>query len=275
MIACVLLNLHCFNRFGQIVHGSDHAGLFANKHWDAIIGKISSAFLGYTRDGHQATHNEHHVFLNTERDGDRVWCEPEAPVSSLFRGWLRDIFLISAFYRFFQYSAGVDNETSSKAPAKEEGVFARIFRREVFVALAPAVPVQLAVMLAYAATAGVQYYFLLYILPILTLYPAQIRLRSQSEHSFPPGEDGKTPAFDRRTTRSTKGSWFLRFVVAPIYLDHHYEHHALPNVPYYNLPRVRRLLEQKGYAIPYGPGYLAFIWEKWRAERRIMRLRDA
>ncbi len=275
MVACVLLNLHAFNRFGQIVHGSDHAGLFANKRWDMITGKVSSAFLGYTRDGHQVTHNEHHVFLNTERDGDRVWCEPEAPISSMFRGWLRDILFVSAFHRFFQYSSNVKEESSSRAPEKQAGFFERIVRREVFVALAPAIPVQLAVMATYATTAGIQYYFLLYVLPILTLYPALIRLRAQSEHSFPPGEDGRAPGFDRRVTRSTKGSWFLRFVIAPIYLDHHYEHHAMPNVPYYNLPKVRRLLEERGYSIPYGPGYVAFIWQKWRAERGQLRPRSA
>jgi len=267
----VLLNLHTFNRFGQIVHGSDHAGLFTNKRWEIIVGRISSAFLGYTRDGHQATHNAHHVFLNTERDGDRMWCEPEAPLSSLFRGWLRDIALLSAFHRFFQYSAGVKDQSSTPMPRKPVGFFNRLLRREVFVALAPAVPVQLAVMLAYTWTAGIEYYFLLYVLPILTMYPALIRLRSMSEHSYPPGEDGTTAGFDRRVTRSTKGSWFLRFVMAPIYLDHHYEHHALPDMPYYNAPKMRRMLEQKGFSIPYGPGYAAFIWQKWQAERQQFR----
>lgn len=277
MIVCVLLNVHTFNRFAQIVHGSDHAGLFTDKRWDSIIGHVSSAFLGYTRDGHQATHNAHHVFLNTERDGDRMWCEPEAPVSSVFRGWLRDIFLVSAFYRFFQYSSGVKDErpsapsSASNVPKKKNGILTRFFRREVFVALAPAIPVQIAIMLTYAMTGGIQYYFFLYVLPILTIYPAQVRLRAQSEHSFPPGEDSINPKFDRRVTRSTKGSWLLRFVMAPIYLDYHYEHHALPNMPYYNAPKMRRILEQKGFSIPYGPGYVTFLWQKWRAEHRHMR----
>ena len=38
----------------------------------------------------------------------------------------------------------------------------------------------------YWALIGPQYYFLLYVLPAMTLYPAQIRLRSMAEHAFHP-----------------------------------------------------------------------------------------
>jgi len=31
------------------------------------------------------------------------------------------------------------------------------------------------------------------------------------------------------------------------------------------------MLEQKGFSIPYGPGYAAFIWQKWQAERQQFR----
>jgi fatty acid desaturase len=265
----VLLNIHTFNCFGQLVHGTDHAGIFTSKRWDTRVGHIASAFLGYTRDGHDATHQRHHHFLNTERDGDRVWCEPEAPVSSIFRGWLRDFLFVSASYRFLQYSTGSATDAPVGNEQESGQMLARFFRRKVFVALAPAVAIQLVVIAAYAATAGVQYYFLIYVLPILTLYPAQIRLRSVAEHSFPPGEDGSRPGFDRRVTRSTKGSALLRFVIAPIYYDHHFEHHTLPDMPYYNAPKLRRLLEKRGFAVPYSPGYAAFLWRKWRAERAL------
>lgn len=266
-LTCVLLNIRTFNCFAQMVHGTGHGGIFTNKNFDAWVGHLTSGFLGYTRDGHAATHQRHHQFLNTAHDGDRVWCAPEAPASAVLRGWLRDFLLVSALYRFLQYSGRAEEQPSARDQTPGSGMLGRFFRREVLVAQAPAVAVHLVVMGAYAATAGIQYYFLIYVLPILTLYPAQARLRSVAEHSFPPGEDGSRSGFDRRVTRSTTGNAFLRFIIAPVYYDHHYEHHALPNMPYYNAPKMRRLLERKGFSIPYSPGYAAFLWQKWRAEK--------
>lgn len=270
-VICALFNLHAYNRFAQFVHGSDHAALLKNARWNAAVGKLAGYFLGYAREGHKATHNEHHLYLNTEKDADRVWCEPEAKVESMFRGWLRDFFLISAFQRFFQYSSGVGQR--DRPSQGENAKLLRIKRAlslEAAIALAPAVLIQGALVLAYWFAGGVQYYLLLYALPIITLYPALIRLRSNVEHAFDPGFQPRTPQ-ERRVVRSIKANWFERFVMAPIYVEYHYEHHLLPNLPYYNSPRMRQLLLDKGFEIPLAKGYFAFIWKKWRTERAMAR----
>lgn len=259
-IACVLLNIHTFNRFAQLVHAADHSGMFPDKRWDGIVGRISGYFLGYSQDGHKDAHDAHHVFLNTDQDADRVWCVPEARVGALFRGWMRDILLISALYRFLQYFPKDKDQPSAKKSKRGMLRAAKL--------LLPIALLQLVILAEYALLAGIQYYFLFYIAPLFILYPAQIRLRSTVEHSFAPGYECATPK-DRRIIRSVKAHPVERFLVAPLGIEYHYEHHVLPAMPYYNAPRLRTLLADKGFSVPLADGYFAFIWNKWRLERAL------
>jgi fatty acid desaturase len=140
-VVCMLLNLHVFHRFAQIVHGSDHGALFKNARWNIVIGRLSGCFLGYSREGHRATHNEHHMYLNTERDADLIWCDPESKVSALLPGWMRDLFLVSAFGRFFQYMSGAGEQPRSRDD-KLGAKIKRALSRESILAITPAVLVQ-------------------------------------------------------------------------------------------------------------------------------------
>lgn len=51
-------------------------------------------------------------------------------------------------------------------------------------------------------------------------------------------------------------------------MEYHFEHHLLPAVPYYNLPRARKMLEENGFEVPTAPGYFGYVVSKWRTERR-------
>lgn len=261
-VICVLLNMHTFNRFAQLVHAADHSGMFPDKRWDEVAGRISGYFLGYSQEGHKEAHDAHHVFLNTDQDADRVWCDPEAPVSALFRGWVRDFFLISALRRFLQYVPSRKDRVSASAEQANGGLW------RVIKLFTPIAFVQLTVLAEYALLPGTQYYFLFYVLPLFVLYPAQIRLRSTVEHSFAPGYTCPTPK-DRRIIRSVRANPVERFLIAPLGIEYHYEHHVLAAMPYYNAPKLRKLLAEKGFAVPTADGYFGFIWNKWRAERTL------
>lgn len=262
-IACVLVSVHTFNRFAQIVHGSDHSGLFVNPDWNIYVGRLAGYFLGYTRDGHKAAHNEHHLYLNTERDADRVWCQPEAKVGTIARGWLNDFFLISGAKRFWQYA--FDRSAAKPEIQGKQMVSGKLV---AVLSLWPAALLHAVILLAYWITSGPQYYFLFYVLPLATLYPAQIRLRSNVEHGFDPGFHPQNDA-QRKVTRSIKANWLERFVMAPLFIEYHYEHHVLPTMPYYNAPAMRKLLAEKGIQVPVANGYLGHLLHRWRLERAL------
>lgn len=263
---CVLLSLHNFSRFASMVHASDHGSFFPHPTANRWFGNACAYFMGYTRSGHQAAHQAHHSFLNTENDADRVWGAPDESIRQMIRSLLRDLFLISAAQRILQYSQA-DRRKYENSPWRS--LRPAFLLRGIRVQL-PVIPVQLGLMAYYWALVGPQYYVYLYVLPMLTLYPAVIRIRSTVEHSFPVGyhpESGE----QSWVVRSTRANFFERFVVAPLDGQFHFEHHLLPGMPYYRLSHVHALIESRGMTVPTSPGYFGFLIEKWREERSARR----
>src|SRR6185436_17126131 len=94
-----------------------------------------------------------------------------------------DVFLLSAFRRVMQYSQA-EKSTFSVSPWEK---FSLRYVVQALKVQAPVIPVQLGLLALYWWIAGPYYYFLFHILPLFTIYPAVIRLRSLVEHSFPIG----------------------------------------------------------------------------------------
>ncbi len=264
-VVCFLLSVRTFNCFAQLVHSSDHGGLFADSRLNRVVGNLCAYCLGYTRSGHRLAHLQHHQYLNTPRDPDRIWGAPDQPTRDLLRMWLRDLLFLSALERLLQYWQS-DRKNFSVSPWKTLTVrFLVDGARSMF----PVVVTQGLIFGLYAVLLGPLYYLGLYVLPILTLYPAQIRLRSTAEHSFDVGYRPVT-AQDRWVSRSTDARWLERFIVSPLGIHYHFEHHLFPGVPHYNLPKVRKLLVTAGFPVPVTRGYLAFVVEKMRTERQAL-----
>ncbi|HVN27745.1 MAG TPA: fatty acid desaturase [Candidatus Binataceae bacterium] len=259
---CVLLSIHNFNCFAQIAHASGHRKLVTDPRWNDRIGDLASAFDGYRLRGHAAAHQIHHVKLNTPEDADLIWGRPDQPTSEIARLWLQDLFMISAVQRFLQYLRGNKGSAATTGASKFSPSALFTMARN----LLPVASVQCIIVLYYTALLGPQFYLYFYVLPILTLYPAQIRLRTACEHGFEAGFSPRTPD-ERWVTRSTQANFFERFVIVPLHGEYHFEHHVLPNAPYYNLPRVRRIFKERGIKVPLAPGYFRFVLQRWRAER--------
>ena len=261
-LLCFILSICTFNRFAQLVHTSDHGGLFANPTLNRVVGNLCAYCLGYTRTGHRLAHLKHHQYLNTEKDPDRIWGAPDQSTRELVRRWVRDLAFVSAFERMLQYWQS-DSGRFSVAPWKKLSLD---FLLRGLLSMYPVVLTQAAIIALYTALLGPVYYLVLYVLPIMTVYPAQIRLRSTVEHSFDVGYRPATPQ-DVWVARSTLGNVVERFVFSPLAIHYHFEHHLFPGLPHYNLAKVHRLLVDVGFPVPVTPGYLAFVFRKMRAEK--------
>ncbi len=99
-------------------------------------------------------------------------------------------------------------------------------------------------------------YPLFWLAPWMTVWRVLNRLRSIAEHG------GMTRSKDRRrTTHVVHQSWPARFWIVPFNTGWHLAHHVDMGVPFQNLPRLQRELEQAGWvteAIEY-PSYTA-LW---------------
>jgi fatty acid desaturase len=97
------------------------------------------------------------------------------------------------------------------------------------------------VLLAVLAASGHPALYLLWLGAWFTTHHLVVRLRSIAEHAMIP--DPNDPL---RNTRTTVARWWERLLIAPNYVNYHLEHHLIMTVPHYNLPRMHRLLRERG-----------------------------
>ncbi len=98
-----------------------------------------------------------------------------------------------------------------------------------------------AVLLAVLTVAGHPALYLLWVVAWLTTYRVVTRIRSIAEHSMVPDQGDML-----RNSRTTRAAWWERLLVAPNLVNYHYEHHLMMTVPHHNLPKLHRLLRERG-----------------------------
>jgi len=257
---CAIRNFNCA---AQLVHESDHGTLFRDPRLNRSLGNLFAYLLGYTRTGHRAAHMDHHLYLNTDRDPDIIFSQPDASAAAMLKGLLSDLFFVSAIKRLLQYSQS-DRATYSVSPWRR--LTARYFLRMAGTMI-PVAVTQAVLLAVFTVAGGPWAYLLLHVLPIMTLYPLQIRVRSIAEHGFEAGYHPTSPQ-EAWMTRTSRLNVLERFIVAPFGQYLHYEHHVFPSIPNYNLSQVHRLLVAAGIPMPTNRSYFGFLFRKLRAEWR-------
>ncbi len=84
-------------------------------------------------------------------------------------------------------------------------------------------------------------YFVLWVLPLLTVLQAILRLRALCEHGAV--SDISTPL---KSARTNQAPWIVRELLFPHHVNYHLDHHLYPAVPHYNLPKLHQALEALG-----------------------------
>lgn len=106
-----------------------------------------------------------------------------------------------------------------------------------------------AVLFAVLSALGHPELFLAWIVAYLVPYYAFIRVRALAEHAMTEMSPDML-----KNTRSTKAGLLARAFVAPFNVNYHMEHHALAAVPYWQLPKLHKMLREKN-AVPMPPTY--------------------
>jgi fatty acid desaturase len=84
-------------------------------------------------------------------------------------------------------------------------------------------------------------YLLLWILPLITILQAILRLRAIMEHGAV--ADTSTPYLAARTNFVP---FYLYWILFPHHVNYHIEHHLYPAIPHYRLARCHQLLRDRG-----------------------------
>jgi fatty acid desaturase len=233
-----------------LAHEAAHYRLFANRAANDGMGRFIGMVGGVSMCTYRVTHRLHHNNLYTEEDPDTaIHGGYPRGKSYLLRKLARDLAGLNAWKTFaYFFGAPAINAATNREirPLDDtsEDLRAAARRDRLWVA-----GFHLAAPLAALAAGGVQglvIYLVLWVVPLVTVLQPILRLRAICEHGA--ARDLSSPLTAARTNRTTGsvGNWFARLVLFPHHVNYHVEHHLYPAVPHYHLPKLHRLLAEKG-----------------------------
>ncbi len=253
--------------FGILMHDCSHFSLFKTRRLNDfcgqwLVGSPVWQHLYVYRDHHQ----RHHRWAGSPRDPD-LDLVTGYPVTkaSLRRKHARDLFGISGIKRLygnlamdFGFIAFTVSSRVEPTPRAGWGWLQRL--RFAVPLLGPVVLTNVALWAVLSAL-GVGWLYLVWAVAYLTTFSVFIRIRSIAEHAGTQVAKEADADFEssarldpKNTTRTTYASPLARVTVAPHRVNYHLEHHLLMTVPYFKLPRLHRVLKERG---ALQGGYLA------------------
>ena len=228
---------------GNFMHEGIHGNLFRDRRWDRWYGFLCGAPTLFSVTAYRVNHLLHHKHTRTEQDPDEM-------LNITPRKWLLSAFFYYWFvFGAFVYSFHVTHVAKACGTRKER---TQVVRELTLITLA------VVGLLGAAGWLGfLDVMIHCWIIPLLVA-ACLANVRGWAEHQLTQGDH------PLRQTRSVTSNPVYSFL--NIHLNYHLEHHLFPGVPWYNLPKVHRLLQeeyQKAGASIYR-SYILFIWDAFR-----------
>ncbi|HET7669531.1 MAG TPA: fatty acid desaturase family protein [Burkholderiales bacterium] len=226
-----------------ITHDAAHYLLYEKRWLNDLVGRACATPSGLSMCSYRVIHRMHHNNLYGELDPDTA-LHGGYPRGRLYliKKLLKDLSGLTAWktYAYFLFAAPALNTATNKALRPLDDTSERLradARRDRNGVIAFHV-----VALGIAAWSGyLLEYLVLWVLPLVTVVQAILRLRAIAEHGAP--SDLTSPLTAARTNT---GSAWLRWLLFPHNVNHHIEHHLYASVPMYNLPRLHEEMKRHG-----------------------------
>ncbi len=212
-----------------LMHDATHYRFMKNRKWNDLVTNLLIMYPLFTSiEQYRQNHMRHHRHLNTEHDPD--WVSKFGKKEFLFPKTKRE-FLVTLLSYFILYQGLRDAVWFLKrfqSPQNKVGTTGNNWIRRIFV---------LALLTILTIKGWWMYYLLFWVIPYLSTFFMFQYIRSVAEHY---GE----LSYDHvlTSTRSVRTNVLERFFIAPHQVGYHLEHHLYPGVPFYNLPKLHRLL---------------------------------
>jgi fatty acid desaturase len=184
-----------------------------------FLGLLYAVPSGISASQFTRWHLDHHAGLGSEEeDPKRHYLSPKINAR-----WLKFLYFTPALFAIYFRAAA--RETASYEPELRK----RIARERL-----ATIAFQLSILAAIAWIGGWAIAWKLYIVPIFFIFPIAFALNRLGQHY------DIDPADPAKWSTLVKSSWFWN--AAFLFSNFHLEHHYFPGVPFYNLPRLQKLL---------------------------------
>jgi fatty acid desaturase len=205
-----------------------------------FLGLLYAVPSGISASQFTKWHLDHHAGLGSyEEDPKRHYLSPKRNAR-----WLKALYFTPALFPIY-FRAAAQETRSYDAPLQRRIALERL----------ATIAFQLGVLFAIAWIGGWFIAWKLYVIPVLFVFPIAFALNRLGQHYDIEPQD---PA---QWSTLMKGSWFWDAVY--LFSNYHLEHHYFPGVPFYNLPRLQKLLmpfyARRGMTA-HGYGELVWQW---------------
>lgn len=236
-----------------LMHDAGHYGLFKTKQFNDFFGKWFGAYpVMNNLLAYRTYHIQHHLTTGTADDPDLSLTKgyPTTAVSMLRKlgrdlagatGLKNQAGLLMMHLGYLKYTG---SKTLEKLSAQRT---VRTLLKTAWRNLHGPLLTN-GLLFGVLWLTGNGWLYLLWIGALFTTYNFSLRIRSMAEHSMLDTSD------NLRNTRTTYANWLERILFAPHNVNYHVEHHLMMGVPPYQLPKMHRLLKERGF---YEKGVLA------------------
>ena len=243
LLACIVVIGTRQHALFVIAHEAAHYLLFENRKVNDLAGRACAMLQGLSMCTYRVIHRLHHNNLYGELDPDTA-LHGGYPRGKwyLIRKLLKDLSGMTAWktYAYFLGGAPALNTRTNVALRPLDDTSSRL-RSDARTDRNLVVVFHVVALAVFAWSGYFVQYLVLWILPLLTVVQAILRLRAIAEH-------GATTDFSSPLTaaRTNLGPAWLRWALFPHNVNYHVEHHLYASVPQYNLPALHAEMEKRG-----------------------------
>jgi fatty acid desaturase len=236
-----------------IAHDAAHYLLYENRLLNDAVGRTCAMLQGLSMCTYRVIHRMHHNNLYGELDPDTA-LHGGYPRGKgyLVRKLLKDLAGFTAWktYAYFLYAAPGLNTRTNVALRPLDDTSSKL-KNEARTDRNMVIAFHVALLAVMAWSGYLVQYLVLWVLPLVTVVQAILRLRAIAEHGAT--TDFSSPLTAARTNLAAR---WLEWLIFPHQVNYHIEHHLYASVPHYNLPALHRELRSRGIldraeAIPF------------------------
>ena len=243
VVICVLLIGTRQHALFIIAHDAAHYLLYENRRLNDLVGRAAATVQGLSMCTYRVIHRLHHNNLYGELDPDTALHGgyPRGR-AYLVKKLLKDLSGLTAWktYAYFLGGAPALNSATNVALRPLDDTSGKL-RGEARSDRNAVLAFHAVLLILFAWSGYLVQYLVLWILPLVTVVQAILRLRAISEHGAT--NDFSSPLTAART--NVLPGW-LEWLLFPHHVNYHIEHHLYASVPHYNLPRLHREMAARG-----------------------------